>query len=253
MIGQCLKGAAAMAFALAAAACGSNLNVTVGEGDGVPLSELDTGGTAPTRLVLASPDNVVVTEGSTLGIKVSGDQGAIDALRFNLENGRLGIMREKRSTAKGKATIAVTMPPAHEFVLAGSGDITASSMADDAEINIAGSGRITVAAVKATSLNVNVMGSGTLAASGSAKQLDFNLAGSGRLAARYLAVEQAKIAIAGSGGGEFSSDGKVTANVAGSGEVTVYGRADCSISAVGSGKLHCRNETGAGAPPAPRE
>lgn len=83
------------------------------------------------------------------------------------------------------------------------------------------------------------MGSGTFNASGTTEQLDFNVAGSGKLAARGLKVDRAEINIAGSGGGEFASDGKVEARVAGSGDVTVYGRATCKISAMGSGKLRC--------------
>lgn len=243
---------AAIALGLATASCG-NMNITVGEGDGVPLSELDMSGTAPTKLVLAGPDKVVMTEGDELAITVSGDQAAIDALRFNLEDGTLGIMREKSWKGPGVATVAVTMPAAKEIVLAGSGDITAAAMVDEAEINIAGSGTVAIARVQSSSLDVNLMGSGTLSAAGTADRLDFNVAGSGALNARQLKVEQAEINIAGSGSGEFASDGKVAAHIAGSGNVTVYGRADCSIKAIGSGTVRCRPaDTASVAPIAPR-
>ena len=239
MIKPCLKGLAALALALAASACGNKMHVSIGDHDGVPLADLDMSGEAPTRLALASSDNVVITQGDRLDIKVSGDPQAIEALRFNLEDGRLGIMRERDSKARGKATVAVTMPAAREFDLLGSGNIEAPTMVEKAEVNIAGSGNVAVAKVAAERLNVNVMGSGTLSAAGTAERLDFNVAGSGKLAARGLKVERADINIAGSGGGEFASDGRVRANVAGSGDVTVYGRADCKISAMGSGKLRC--------------
>lgn len=236
----CLKGLFAVALGLTAAACGSNMHVSIGDDDGVPLADLDMAGAAPTKLALASPDKVVIVEGDALDIKVSGDAEAMEALRFNLEEGRLGITRERGSKAKGVATVAVTMPPAREFVLAGSGDIQAPSLVDAAEVNIAGSGKVAIAKVDASKLNVNVMGSGTLEAAGTAERLNFNVAGSGKLAGRGLKVERADINIAGSGGGEFASDGSVNAKVAGSGEVTVYGRANCKISAMGSGKLRCR-------------
>ena len=231
---------AALGIGLATTGCGSNMHISIGEDDGVPLADLDMSGDAPTRLVLASPDKVVVGEGDRLDIKVSGDADAIEALRFNLEKGTLGIMREKDWKGTGTATIAVTMPPAREFVLAGSGDIRAAAMRDKAEVNIAGSGNVAVAKIAASKLSVNMLGSGTLTAAGTAEQLDFNVAGSGKLAARGLKVERAEVNIAGSGSGEFASDGTVKAHVAGSGDVTVYGRADCKISAVGSGTLRCR-------------
>lgn len=256
MIDRCLKGVAAMALALATSACGSNLHVSIGDDDGVPLADLDKSGKAPVSLALASPDDVVVTEGDRLDIKVSGDPQAVEDLRFSLEDGRLGIMRERKSKAEGKAIIAVTMPQASEFDLLGSGNIEAPSLVERAKVNIAGSGNVAVAKVAAERLDVNVMGSGTLSAAGTAERLDFNVAGSGKLAARGLKVDRAEVNIAGSGGGEFASDGRVNANVAGSGKVTVYGRADCKIAALGSGKLRCVGsdtgwEDGTRAAPAP--
>lgn len=246
MIQHLLKGIAALALAAAVSGCGNGFNIQIEDEDGVPLADLDQAGAAPTKLVLAGPDKVVITEGSALDIQVSGDAEAVGALRFNLEDGTLGIMREKDTKAKGTATIAVTMPAAREFVIAGSGDIEAPTMVGDAEVNIAGSGTVAVAKISAGKLNVNVMGSGTMNAAGTAQRLDFNVAGSGKLAGRGLKVERAEVNIAGSGGGAFASDGRVNANIAGSGDVTVYGRADCKISAMGSGKLYCRTADSAG-------
>lgn len=230
---------AALSMGLAASGCDGNMHVQIGDEDGVPLGELDMSGAAPTKLLLASPDNVVITEGDALDIRVTGDPEAVEALRFTLDKETLAIMRDKGFKGKGRASVAVVMPPARELVLAGSGNIVAPSLVDTAEVNIAGSGKVSVARVRAEQLDVNVMGSGTLDAAGTAQRLDFNVAGSGKLAGRGLRVDRAEINIAGSGGGAFASDGEVEARVAGSGEVTVYGRATCKITAMGSGKLRC--------------
>ncbi len=235
---------AAMGIGLAAAGCTDGFNITIGDGEGVPLADLDMSGAAPTELALATRDRVVLSEGKTLAIKVTGDPEAIEALRFNLGDDSLGVMREKGSNAEGRAVVAVTMPAPREIVLAGSGEIDAPALAEEAEVNMAGSGTVRIGKVASTRLSVNVMGSGKLEAAGTAEKLDFNVAGSGQLAARGLKVDRAEINIAGSGGGEFASDGKVSANVAGSGDVTVYGRAECKISAMGSGKLRCREASG---------
>jgi hypothetical protein len=250
MFKHCWKVAAplaALALGLAAAACGETMQFKVDDTDGVPLAGFDMSGAAPTKLVLAGPDEVVVSEGNALDIKVSGDAGAVEALRFHLENGTLGIMRDRGWTGKGKARIAVTMPPLRTLVLAGSGDIQAATLVDEAEVKIAGSGKVAIAQVAAGTLEVNVLGSGTLSAAGSAEMLDFDVAGSGTLKARELKVGRAEIDIAGSGGGEFASDGKVAARIAGSGDVTVHGRADCSIEAMGSGQVRCRPADGVAA------
>lgn len=231
-----------VALAIGLATTGCEGPEVIVDADGVRLSELDLTGAAPTKLVLAGPDRVTVTEGNKLAITVSGDEQAAEALRFKLEKETLAIMRASNWSGKGRAVIAVTMPAARQIVLAGSGSVDAPAMASEAEIVVAGSGKVAVGRFAASKLSVNLVGSGTLEAAGTADSLAFNIMGSGRLDGRGLKVDSAEINIAGSGRGEFASDGEVTANVAGSGDVTVRGRADCKVSALGSGRLRCQPE-----------
>lgn len=245
---------AVLGLGLAIAGCSQAMTVSVGDEEAVPLARLDMSGTPPTKLVLAGPDRVMVTEGTALDIQVSGDPQAVAALRFTLDKGTLGILRAKDWKGPGTATIAVTMPAPREIVLAGSGSINAPAVSEAAEVNIAGSGTVTLDRVAASRLAVNVMGSGKLVAAGRAERLAFNLAGSGTLAARGLEADRAEVNIVGSGGGEFASDGTVAARIAGSGDVTVHGRAECKITAMGSGTVRCRNSGAAwedAAAPAP--
>ena len=218
MFHKLIKGiapVAAIALSAALAGCGDVKYEINGE-KGVPLSELDMTGDAPTELVLAGPDTVVINEGSSLDIDVSGDADVV-------------------------AVIRVTMPAPRALTIAGSGTIEAAEMADEADINILGSGSLVVKSLKAQKADVNVAGSGSFTTSGSVNTLDLNLLGSGSAAMRDLKVESADITIAGSGEAEFASDGKVDANIMGSGKVTIHGRATCKVNAMGSGKLVCQN------------
>ena len=231
---------AVIGLSLAVSGC-DGINVNIGDSDGVPLAELDTSGDAPTGIVLARPDKVVVTEGDRLSIDVEGDSEIVDAMRFSLDGGTLGIMRENGNWSdKGTATVRVTMPLPEEITIAGSGTAEVPGLARDAEITIAGSGKATIANIQSDSLEVTIAGSGDLVASGATDSFELDIAGSGNGALDDLRVGTAEISIAGSGKAAFASDGKVKANVVGSGTVTVYGSADCEISAVGSGKLNCR-------------
>lgn len=250
---------AALVTALALAGC-DNAHIRINDDDGVRLSELDMAGAAPTKLVLASPDKVDITEGSKLAIQVSGDSEAAEALRFSLKDGTLGIMRKGDWKGPGKALVKVTMPAPREIVLAGSGDIDAQSLKGDAEVTIAGSGTTRIARIDAGTLDVNLLGSGSIEGAGKANTLDLKIAGSGDSRMRDLVVNSADVKILGSGSGAFSSDGTVEAKIAGSGSVDVYGRANCKISAVGSGSLNCHGGSTAtasyassapSAPPAP--
>jgi hypothetical protein len=230
---------AALAGAVLISGC-DGMNIRIGDEDAVPLSDLDLDGKAPTELVLASPDRVIVSEGKKLDIAVSGDQEAVDALRFSLDGDTLGIVRGKDGWKdKGTATIRVTLPGLTGMVLAGSGSIEADSLKGKADVTIAGSGKATVAKVSADKLDLTIAGSGDFEAAGSATALDMTVAGSGRARMAGLKVETADISVAGSGDTEFSSDGKVEASIVGSGTVTVHGRASCTVSAMGSGTLNC--------------
>jgi len=243
MFHKLIKGiapVAAIVLALGVSACDGRISIN-GK-TGVPLAELDTKGKTPTEIVLAGPDNVVVTDGDTLKIEVTGDARAADAVRFTIDDEALGIMREKNSGDKlGKATVHVTLPRLTKVTLAGSGTIDAQSLVGDAEVTVAGSGAVKTAKVTAESLDVTIAGSGSYTAAGTAKSLDLDVAGSGNSKMAGLKVGSADVSVAGSGSASFASDGKVDANIVGSGDITVIGNATCTVSSNGSGKLRCKS------------
>lgn len=241
MLHKLIKGIAPIAaLALGAAVSGCDMNISIDGEEGVPLAELDTSGEAPTKLVLAGPDEVVVSEGGSLDIAVEGDTQAAELVRFTLKDGTLGVMREKGKWGNvGKAMVRVTMPALESVVIAGSGKVTAEKIEGDADITIAGSGSLDVTEVAAGKVDVTVAGSGSLEAKGSAESLDLNILGSGKADMNGLTAERADINIAGSGDAAFASDGKVEANIMGSGTVRVIGRATCEVNSMGSGKVIC--------------
>lgn len=248
MLHKLIRGLAPVAvLAMGAMASGcDNVEMRVGNSDGVPLAELDRSGPAPTKLVLAGPDTVIVTDGEELDIDVSGDPEAVDALRFTLDEGTLGIMRDKSGWKNdNRATVRVTMPSPSSITLAGSGTIEAASLTGNADLTIAGSGTLRTTRVAAENLDVTIAGSGTLVADGSADALDLTVAGSGSADMAGLKVSEADISIAGSGEAEFASDGEVEANIMGSGTVTVHSRANCTVQSMGSGSLRCTDGAGA--------
>lgn len=212
---------------------------------GKRLDELDLTADAPRKLVLFGPDRVRVSEGPSFRVKVEG--GDADAVRFSQKNGTLGVMRSSRQHdgTDEETVISVTMPAPEGLVIAGSGTIETDSLAEAAKITIAGSGAIEIANVAAEKLKVAIMGSGRLKANGRVEKLKLNIAGSGLAEMEGLEVERAKVAVAGSGNSAFSSDGKVEAHLVGSGLVTVYGRARCSVQSMGAGRLRCVPRDGA--------
>jgi hypothetical protein len=209
--------------------------------EGKKLSELDLTGPAPTGLVLAGPDSVILSEGDKLAIAVEGDPAVTDKVRFTLKDGALGILREypKGDAGGGSATIRVTMPAPGEVTLAGSGAIRAAGLARAAKITIAGSGAMENTALAGDTLELTIAGSGSYKAAGTLRDLSMTIAGSGGADMPGLKVDNARLTVAGSGNSRFASDGNVKAEIMGAGEVRVKGRATCKVEAMGSGRLVC--------------
>ena len=230
---------ATLALAAAAALGGcQNAEISFNGEEGVPLSELDMSGDAPTEIALMGPDRVVMVEGSALSIEVEGDNS--DNLRFVFEDGSLGIMRENNSWSGSAATITVTMPPPEDITVAGSGTVIAPGMARDAEISIAGSGTLRVERIAADSLDLTIAGSGDVEiASGTVRELEISVMGSGDADLLGVKADSADVTIAGSGDAAFASDGDVDVSIMGSGDVTVRGNANCTVETHGSGTVTC--------------
>lgn len=240
-IARSLAGIAVAAIALSLSGCTSGSGTMDGM-KGLPLADLDLTVKPPEEISLLGPDKVNVIEGDKLAIAVSGNQNAKDRLRFVLHDGKLAIGREgwKIGGADDIATIDVTVPAARRLVMAGSGTLRAAVLRGDAtSVTIAGSGDVEVPAVDTGELSVDVIGSGDFKAAGKAKSIRLAIAGSGTANLAALTVERARVDVAGSGDASFASDGEVTANIMGSGEVRVKGRAQCKVTTMGSGKLVC--------------
>lgn len=240
-LARVLAATAAIGLAMGASACKEGTFTINGE-KGVPLSELDMSGPAPTEVAMLGPDEVHLRKGDKLAIAVEGDEAAKDALRFTLKDGTLGIARQNWKMDGGHATITVTMPPPAKLVMAGSGKMSSEALAgENTEVTVAGSGDVDTGVIETTALKIDVAGSGSIRGSGRAKSLRLTVAGSGNADLDGLSVDDAKVDVAGSGKTRFASDGTVKADIMGSGEVRVRGRATCKVSTMGSGQLVCES------------
>jgi len=230
---------AALAFAATLGACHGSVFIDGDEGK--KLSELDMSGAAPTKLVLAGPDTIKLSEGSKLEITVEGDPKGAEQVRFAIKNGTLSVLRPNNWKDGQPVIVKVTMPAPTEVTVAGSGTIEAAALGKDPKVTIAGSGDLKAGTISGDSFNLSVAGSGNVSGAGSVKDLDMTIAGSGSADLSALRTDHAKVTVAGSGNASFSSDGSVEATIMGSGQVTVRGRATCTVTTMGSGKLVCES------------
>lgn len=233
--------------ACALSACeGGNMQINGQEG--VPLSQLEMTGAAPSEVVLASGDTVIVSDGTTFSVKVEGTD--TDSLRFVRDGAVIGVTRVDGWEGEPNATVRITMPPPREVVIAGSGTIRAQSLAPTADVSIGGAGTVEFGRVAAEKLGINIGGSGTVRGAGTARQLEVLIGGTGDVAMPGLKAESAEVSIGGNGDVEFASDGTVEANIGGAGDVKVSGSAKCTVNSFGSGTLTCSPSAALPAPAA---
>lgn len=225
----------------ALAACDGG-DIEINGQKGVPLSEITMAGAPPAKVLLASGDTVILTEGGTFAITVEGSD--TESLRFVRDTELVGVTRENGWSGNSKATIRITMPPPREIIIGGSGTVKAQGLASDASINIGGSGLVEFGQIAAEKLGINIGGSGTVRGSGSAKALEVLIGGSGEVTMPTLKADTAEVTIGGSGDVAFASDGTVEATIGGAGDIKVSGNAKCTVKAFGSGTLTCTPTSG---------
>lgn len=237
--GSLFRAVIVLAFALAGC---DEPRVSIDGHNGVPLAQLALSGRTAHEVTLLGPDTVHVVHGDTLTIRVEGDARAQAALRFVLNDGKLGIGRQPDANAgNGTATVTITAPSIDHLVMAGSGTMSSDRLTGKTVgVIIGGSGHIVTAGIEANQFDAEVLGSGSFTGSGHAGKLALTLAGSGEVDLARLKADEAAIDVTGSGTGDLASDGRVTGSVVGSGVVTIHGKAHCDVGVTGSGRVTCQ-------------
>ena len=233
--------AAALAFMLAAPA----------HADRQGHSRLDSGTPIGTSwastaqfnaLKAVGPDDVRFTTGNRWQLRAEGDPQTLARLRFIVEEGQLTIGRRSGEPAKLRpATVYVVAPALRRATVGGSGSLEIDRLTGKkVSASLAGSGGLSVADIDADALDASLAGSGEMKLKGRSASANLAIAGSGDLKGPELYVDSADASIAGSGSMAFNSDGRVSASIVGSGDVSVRGSADCSrLSRIGSGVFRC--------------
>ncbi len=232
---------AAIALALGASASARNEAASLLD-NGAPIERGWSATPQFAALKAVGPDHVRFSTGARWQVRAEGDPRTLARIRFVIRDGQLTIGRTSGEHGALKpATIYVTAPALHRATIGGSGSLAIDRLSGrKVSAAVAGAGALWVERVSADALDASIAGSGDLALAGRSARASLSIAGSGALKAAGLTVDAADASIAGSGSMAFRSDGRVTAAIAGSGDVIVRGRADCTrVSRAGSGSLTC--------------
>ena len=190
------------------------------------------------------PINVVVTLGSTEGLRFEGDADAISTLITEVK-GNVLIIRPQNSWTSWshkyenkKITAYVSAKVIKSLTMSGSGkmSLVGSTKGAGFAATLSGSGSIS-ANIDVDNFNGVISGSGNLNISGKAGRANVTLSGSGSLAKSGFSVGTLSTTISGSGSINVNANDKINAVISGSGSVNYSGDASVDKTIIGSGRV----------------
>jgi len=194
-----------------------------------------------------APVSVIVTTGAGASARAEGDQALLDRLNVNV-SGRLLTISMTRARpgekSSGAATLRLSTGDLTRIVLTGGGSVVVSRMKGlRGDIVLGGNGDVTVAAVDLDRIDLSLAGGGRATLTGRTGVANIRVSGPGAVAGDALRARQATLA--NDGPGSIALTAEVTAKITatGSGDVTVNGKAACSVDNRGTGRIACGGET----------
>jgi hypothetical protein len=194
-----------------------------------------------------APVNVVVTTGAGASARADGDQALLDRLNVNVSGRLLTISMTRAQPGEksgGAATLRLSTGDLSRIVLTGGGSVAVSRMKGlRGEIILGGNGDVTVATIDLDQLNLSLAGGGRATLTGRTGVANIRVSGPGAVAADALRARQATLANDGPGSIALTAEVTVKIVATGSGDVTVNGKAACSVDNRGTGRIACGGES----------
>lgn len=180
-----------------------------------------------TRIRVEGSTDVEVTSGATQAVTVTADDNLIDRVTTRVDDGVLVI-----GTKSGN----------YDFR---SGPKVKVACASLAGISIVGSADVRVDGLAADAFQVSINGSGEARIAGKAQRFEVTVNGSGDVRAFDLATDDVSVSISGSGSAHVQAVARISASVAGSGDVRYRGAPkDVQRTIAGSGTVEASAPSG---------
>lgn len=194
-----------------------------------------------------APVEVAITTGAGASARADGDQAVLDRLKLNVSGRLLTVTMERAQSggksSGGRAVLRLSTGDLGRVVLTGGGSVSINRMKGlRGEIVLGGNGDVSVAAVELDQLNLGVAGAGRATLAGRVGSATVRVNGPGAVEAQGLRARQAVVANDGPGSIALTAEVAVKLSASGSGDVTVSGKAACSVDNRGTGRISCGGE-----------
>ena len=182
---------------------------------------------------------VIITQGNTQSVEVTGQANIIEQLNRNVVNGHWNIKFDGRVRNMKELTVRITVRDLNAVRVSGSGSIHAKNMfkdLDEVEVSVSGSGRIDLP-LEANDVSCRISGSGDIKLEGQGRSQSIRISGSGDVHNKNFEVENTDIRISGSGDVRVFATENLDISVSGSGDVYFRGSPRVKSRVSGSGDV----------------
>lgn len=199
------------------------------------------------RILLALPADVTLTQGNTESLTVSADDNLLPLMTTRVDNGELVIEGDKNRgfSTRNSIKIRLSVRSLGGITIKGSGDIHGDQLnTDKFDLAILGSGDVRFKSIRADQFKLSIKGSGDVTVGTlDSKLVDVSIQGSGDIRLPSLQARTVNFSVNGSGDIQAAGNAdKVDVEINGSGDVRtrslVAREANVRISASGDAAVH---------------
>lgn len=189
---------------------------------------------------------VEIVDASPVRAEAEGARSTVETLSMEVQE-RMLVIRQLSDGPYGPRRAGE--PPAHvrinarglsRLIVRGGGRVTASGMrGEQVIVTLDGAGAVDARGIEATRLDIRAAGQGSVTVSGRARTMSAVNSGSASIMADGVIPRDLTVRSSGAGAGSYAASGTARIDTLGEGNVTVVGRARCTVRNVGAGTVEC--------------
>ena len=189
---------------------------------------------------------VEIVDASPVRAEAEGARSTVETLSMEVQE-RMLVIRQLSDGPYGPRRAGE--PPAHvrinarglsRLIVRGGGRVTASGMrGEQVIVTLDGAGAVDARGIEATRLDIRAAGQGSVTVSGRARTMSAVNSGSASIMADGVIPRDLTVRSSGAGAGSYAASGTARIDTLGEGNVTVVGRARCTVRNVGAGTVNC--------------